>query len=165
MKTMLAMCVVLLAVVAAPAAQRPKYGVTVTTEKGVDYTKFKSYSWTKGQPAFDKSVDATIVAAVDRELKAVGLTMATAGTGDVLATYYSLSRTDIDPTAKADDKGNPPQYQVGSLTVAFLDPANQRSLLRLRIDTPIGSDRATIAEAIDAAVAEMFTSYPTRTRK
>jgi hypothetical protein len=165
MKTMLVMCAVLLAVAEAPAAQKPKYGVTVTTEKGVDYAKFKSYSWTKGQPAPDKRVDTTIVAAVDRELMALGLTKATTGTGDVLATYSSLSRTDIDPTAKADEKGNPSQYQVGSLTVAFLAPGDQRSLLRLRIDTPIGSDRETINSAIDAAVTEMFASYPTRTRK
>jgi hypothetical protein len=165
MKTMLVMCAVLLAVAAAPAAQKPKYGVTVTTEKNVDYAKFKTYSWTKGQPALDKKVDSTIVAAVDRELKSVGLTKATTGAGDVLATYYSLSRTDIDPTAKPDDKGNPSQYQVGSLTVAFLDPGNQRSLLRLRIDTPTGSDRATIDSTIDAAVTEMFASYPTRNRK
>ena len=165
MKTMLVLCVVLLVVAAAPVAQKPKYGVTVTTEKGVDYSKFKTYSWTRGQPALNKSVDASIVAAVDREMKALGLAKATTGTGDVLATYYSLSRTDIDPTAKTDDKGNPSEYQVGSLTVAFLDPADRRSLLRLRIDTPIGSDRATLDSAIDAAVTDMFASYPTRKRK
>jgi len=165
MRTILVMCAVLLVVVGAPAAQKPKYGVTVTTEKGVDYAKFKSYSWSKGQPALDKRVDTTIVAAVDRELKALGLTQAATGGGDVLVTYDSLSRTDIDPTAKADDKGNPSEYQVGSLTVAFLDPGDRRSLLRLRINTPIGSDRATIDSAIDAAVTEMFASYPTRTRK
>ena len=89
---MLVTCVALLAVAAAPAAQKPKYGVTVTTEKNVDYAKFKSYSWTRGQPALNKSVDAAIVAAVDREMKALGLTKASTGTGDVLATYYSLSR-------------------------------------------------------------------------
>jgi hypothetical protein len=165
MKTMLVMCVVLLAVAATPLAQKPKYGVTVTTEKGVDYAKFKSYSWTRGQPALNKNVDATIVAAVDREMKALGLMKASTGAGDVLATYYSLSRTDIDPTTKGDDKGNPSQYQVGSLTVALLDPADRRSLLRLRIDTPIGSDRTALDSAIDAAVTEMFASYPTRTRK
>ncbi len=92
------------------AGQMPKYGVTVTADKTVDFSKFKTYTWTPGQPSADKRVDARVVAAVDRELKELGLTPATAGQSDVLVSYYSLSRTDVNVNGKADAKGNLPQY-------------------------------------------------------
>jgi hypothetical protein len=70
-------------IAAAPAAQMPKYGVTVTVDKQVDFAKFKTYAWTAGQPSADKQIDARVVAAVDRELEALGMTKATSGPRDV----------------------------------------------------------------------------------
>src|SRR5512133_3343382 len=93
--------VLIAALVAVASAQMPKYGVTVTADKGVDYSKFKTYSWTKGQPANAQTIDAQIVAAVDRELAGLGMTKA-ASNPDVLVTYYSVSRTDVDVKAKPD---------------------------------------------------------------
>src|SRR6185295_5545896 len=78
------------------AGQKPKYGVTVTAEKNVDFAKFTTYSWTQGQPSAVKAIDAQVKTAVDRELGALGMTKVTSGTGDVLAAYYSLSRTDVN---------------------------------------------------------------------
>ena len=43
------------ALAATVAAQMPKYGVTVNAEKNVDFAKFKTYTWTTGQPAQDNS--------------------------------------------------------------------------------------------------------------
>jgi len=149
----------------APAGQMPKYGVKVTADKHVDYAKFKTYSWTPGQPSADKRIDARVVAAVDRELGALGMTKATSGPVDVLATYYSLSRTDVNVKAKPDAEGRFPQYRVGSLVVALLDPASQQPLLRLRIDEPIDIEPARLDATIDGAVAALFTEYPTRRRK
>jgi hypothetical protein len=165
MKSIAGTCFLLVVMAAGMDAQRPRYGVTVTAEKGVDYAGFKSYSWTQGQPSPSKSIDSSIVAAVDREMSALGMTKAATGPGDVLVTYYSLTRTDIDPTKKTDAKGDPVQYQVGSLTIAFLDPGSRRSLLRLRLDTPLDTDPAKRNPAIDAAVTELFASYPTRKRE
>jgi len=147
------------------AGQNPKYGVTVTAEKNVDFTKFKTYTWTAGQPSFDKMIDARVIAAVDRELSALGMTKATSGPGDVLATYYSLSRTDVDTKAKADSKGVRPEQSVGTLVVALLDPADRRRLLRLRVDKPIDTEPAKLGAAIDSAVAELFQKYPKGRRK
>src|SRR4051812_14264362 len=122
-----------LCVIAAVAvtAQKPNYGVKGTAEKNVDFAKFKTYSWTVGQPSADKKIDARIVAAVDRELAALGMTKAASGPGDVLAAYYSLSRTDVDVKAKEDAAGARPQYSVGTLMVALLEPATRRRLLQL----------------------------------
>ncbi len=150
----------------ASAAQMPKYGVTVTVDKKVDFAKFKTYSWTKGQPSALKQVDAEIMAAVDHELAGVGMTKAASGPGDVMVAYYSLTRTDVDVNGKEDATGKRPQYQVGTLMVAFLDPASRERLVRMRIDKPITeSDSAKLKPEIDEAVSEIFAKYPTRTEK
>ena len=151
-------------VVAAPSAQMPTYGVTATVAKNVDATKFKTYAWTKGGPSADKTVDAQIVAAVDRELAGVGLTKAS-GKSDVLVTYFSLRRTDVDLKAKPDAAGNLPQYSVGSLLVTLMDPATRRRLVSLRTDKPVELDPAKAESIINGAVTEMFAKYPTRQKK
>jgi Domain of unknown function (DUF4136) len=156
------MCV---ALVAGAAAQGPKYGVTVTAEKNVDFAKFMTYSWTAGQPSADKKIDAQIIAAVDRELSGLGMTKATSGPGDVLATYYSVSRTDVNLKAKPDSSGTQPQYTVGTLMVALLEPGSRRRLLRLRVDQPIETEPAQLEASINSAVAALFAQYPTRRRK
>jgi len=156
------MCVI---AAAALHGQMPKYGVTVKAEKNVDFAKFTTYSWTKGQPSADTTIDAQVVAAVDRELGALGMTKAASGTGDVLATYYSLSRTDVDLKAKADASGSRPQYWVGTLMVALLDPGSRRRLLQMRIDKPIDIEPAKLEAAINTAVAALFAKYPTRAAK
>lgn len=156
------LCVV---VVAVPVAQTPKYGVKVTAEKNVDFSKFKTYSWTQGQPSAIKEIDTQIMTAVDQQFAMLGLTKATSGPGDVLAAYYSLTRTDVDLKAKPDAAGQRPQYAVGTLMVALLDPANRRRLLQLRTDKPIDAKTDQLEPTINAAVAEMFAQYPTRRQK
>mgnify|MGYP003577446575 CR=1 FL=1 len=49
--------------------------------------------------------------------------------------------------------------------VALLDPANRRRLLQLRTDKPIDAKSDQLEPTINAAVAEMFAQYPTRTKK
>jgi hypothetical protein len=142
----------------------PKYGVTVTAEKGVDFAKFKAYSWTQGQPSPSKTIDAQVMAAVDRELAALGMTKAAQGPGDVLVAYYSLMRTDVDLKGKAGPDGLP-QYPVGTLVVALLEPASRKRLLRLRTDKPIDTEPAKLEAAINSAAAALFAEYPTRKKK
>jgi hypothetical protein len=164
MKRLIVTCIVV-AAAAVVAGQSPKYGVTVTAEKDVDFAKFKTYSWMTGQPSAIKAVDAQIVAAVDRELAALGMTKATSGPGDVVASYYSLTRTDVDLKAKPDALGARPGYSVGSLGVVLLEPASRRRLLQLRVDQPIETEPEQLAATIDRAVADMFAKYPTRQTK
>jgi len=153
------------ALTAAAAGQAPKYGVTVNAEKNVDFAALKTYTWTKGQPSAVKTIDAQIMAAVDRELGALGMTKAASGKGDVMVAYYSLTRTDVDLKAKPDAKGALPQYSVGTLMVALLNPADRHRLLRLRVDKPIDTEPAKLEEAINSAVKALFEKYPTRSGK
>ncbi len=160
MKRLALAAVLSLAVAAVLAAQTPKYGVRVNTEKGVDYAKFKTYAWTQGQPSASRTIDGQIVGAVDHELSALGMTKA-ADHPDVLVTYYSLTRTDVNLKGKTDDKGMLPQYTVGTLVVALLEPESRKRLLRLRTDKPIETGSDKLEGEIKTAVAELFSKYPT----
>jgi Domain of unknown function (DUF4136) len=167
MKRLIVCAGLCVAFVAVAAAQTPKskYGVTVKAEKNVDFAKFTTYSWSPGRPSTDKTIDAQIISAIDRELAALGVTKATSGPGDIVATYYSTSRTDVDVKGKPSSTGARPQYSVGTLVVALLEPESRRRLLELRADRPIDAEPSKLEATIDEAVAALFAQYPTRTRK
>src|SRR5262245_9309504 len=122
---LLLVCTLLLWSLAAGLAAQ-KYGVTVEAQKTVNYAAFKTYTWTTGRPSPDKTVDDHIKTAVDRELSALGLTKAPAG-ADVLVSYSSVRRTDVDVNAKPDAKGSRPTHSVGTLVVGLLDPHSRKS--------------------------------------
>jgi hypothetical protein len=154
------------AVVAPAFAQTPKYGVTVTADKGANFSAYKTYKWEHGWQAYDKAVDASITGAIDRELSGVGLSKAD-GTPDVLVTYASLRRVDVDLKSKpTDGNGGRRQYDVGTLVVLLLEPGTRKELFRGRVDKPIEVTSSDgVKPIIDGAVAEMFAKYPTRQKK
>ena len=53
----------------AVTAQITKYGVTVTAEKNVDFSTFKTYSWTPGRGAFVVVARAVRPLAVDHSVR------------------------------------------------------------------------------------------------
>src|SRR5262245_61008104 len=108
MKSFVVGCILFTVSAVVVPAQMPKYGVTVEAEKNVDFAKFKTYSWTKGQPSLARAIDARITSAVDRELAALGMMKADSGPGDVMVAYYSVTRTDVNLKAKPNDKGVQP---------------------------------------------------------
>src|ERR1044072_5351972 len=143
-------------------AQVTKYGVTVTADKNVDFSKFTTYSWTPGRGSHIKTIDAHIKAAIDREMAGLGMKQVAADSGQVLLLYQSLTRSDID--LKGDPKGDRP-FSVGTLVVALLEPSSHRQLLRLRTDKPIDVESGKLEPPIDSAVTELFERYPTRSNK
>ena len=110
-------------------------------------------------PSFFKDVDRQIVAAVDKELQARGLTKAAAGGRDLAVTYASISRTDVDLKSSGKN-GELAQFAVGTLVVDVRNPANKQSLFKVRMDTPIHNDPTKLEGEINAAVAAMFEKYP-----
>jgi hypothetical protein len=140
------------------AGQQPKYEVSVKASKPAALAKAKTYTWTASQPSFDKNIDQQIIAAVDRELQARGLTKAATAPGDLVVTYASVSRSDVDLKSKGKD-GELREFSVGTLVVDVRD-TNRQSLFRVRIDKPIQSDPAAMEATINAAVAAMFEKYP-----
>jgi hypothetical protein len=157
-------CVLLVAGDLAVMGQPRKYGVTVQTAKTAALAKAKTYSWTISQPSPDKVIDAQIVAAVDRELGALGFTKVASGKSDVQATYASQRRTDVELKSKTPNaKDGAREFPVGTLLVELRDPATRQALFRVRIDKPLDAEPEKLEGAINEAVTTMFEKYPTRT--
>jgi len=160
MRMLLPALVVLSMVAVAPSS---KYHVTVTADKDIDFEALHTYAWTPGWGTFNPSLDTHIVAAIDRELSSLGLTRHVSGPADVLVTYGTVQRTNVDVHAKR--TGTPrvyPEYPVGTLVVVMRDPFNRRELFRARATMPVDMDTAQLGVEIDAIVAQMFAHYPTR---
>lgn len=139
-------------------AGQMKYGVTVVSSKPAALAKARTYVWMAGQPSADKKVDALIVAAVDHELGSRGFSKLPSGQGDVVVTYASQRRTDVDVKKAAKGEAGS-EFAVGTLIVDLKD-ASRASVYRVRMDTPIANDPATYEAAINAAVKAMFDKYP-----
>jgi hypothetical protein len=165
MKKASIVCLGVLLAVVIGAAQKPKYGVTVTADRKTDFNVFKSYSWdTASWPALDKDVNQQIVDAVDRELKGLGLERRESGPADIQLRYGAQRRTDADLRAKA-PATDLPTYVVGTLVVLMRESASGKEVYRARVDKPVDLAPDKIKMTIDEVVAEMFAKYPTRTRK
>ena len=146
-------------------AAQTKYGVTVRAVKAAELAKAKTYVWTVGRPSFNKDVDALIIAAVDRQLSSRGFTKLTSGQGDVVVTYGTLTRTDVDLEAPKGGGGTAPELAVGTLVINLTDPANKQQLFSVRMDRPIDWNPATYQATVDAAVAAMFEKYPVPSKR
>lgn len=166
MKTIITACVLSTALALTVAAQTPKYGVTVNIDdKKADFASFKSYSWQRGQASFDKAVDAQIVAAVDDELAKLGMVKGAGESVDVIVTYASTNRTDVDLKGKSDQSGVRPKYAVGTLVVVMMHPKTRNRILRLRVDQPVDAAPEALAATIRNVVVQMFEQYPTRQKR
>ena len=154
-------CGLLLIGVTALSADVPKYGVKAKVHKHFDFTRLKTYCWNTTWPSYDKSLDRAIVLAVDRELTARGLTRQAAEPCDVIATYASLQRTDVDLDSKpAPHSKLRREYDVGTLVILLKRPQSGIELFRARVDTPLESDPAKRQAQVIAVIAEMFEDYP-----
>jgi uncharacterized protein DUF4136 len=161
----LSACVVCALIAGVLEAQTPKYGVIVEVEdKKADFASFKTYAWQRGQASFDKTIDSQIVAAVDDEMAKLGMKKVTSGS-DVLVTYASTNRTDVDLKAKPDAAGVRPNYAVGTLVVVLMNPTTRNRLLRMRVDQPIDAAPDKLEATIKSVVAQMFERYPTRQKR
>jgi hypothetical protein len=142
------------------AGQATRYGVTVTAVEPARLAKARTYQWATKLPALNKTANDLIVAAVDRELGARGLTRVTSGRSDTIVSYASVTRTDVDLKSTPAQDGSLREFRVGSIVLDLKDGAAAQSLFRVRMDTPIESDAAKLEATINAAVAAMFAKYP-----
>ena len=169
MKRLVLVCGFALAVALAPGrplAAQSSPNVTASFDKGTDFSKLKTYTWEHGWQAFDKSAHEQIQAAVDRELGALGLQKRESGPSDMLVTYASIRRTDVDVKSEPNknDAGRA-QYDVGTLVVLLLEPGTRKELFRARVDRPISAEPEKLSGIINTAIADIFAKYPNRPRK
>jgi hypothetical protein len=170
MKTfVLSVCVLTLAIPTLAFAQKPKETFKtsiVQQDKGADVSKFKTYAWTPGHPALLPEVDKEIVAAIDAQLAARGLTKA--AKGDVLVSYHSVEREDVDlktfdekaPAAGA-QRQEAQTVRVGTLVVDLKDGATNKLVWRAKAEGVTSNLPAANRTAfLNEAAAKLFELYP-----
>jgi hypothetical protein len=141
-------------------------------DKAVDFTKFQAYSYEPAHPAILKEADARVVAGIEAQMAALGLTKAASGKGDVVVTYHSVTRNDVDlstfdtaqPAAGAERKAAE-TLKIGTLVVDVKAAATGKVVWRAKVERAFVGDTATQLKTIDEAVVAVFGVYPTKTAK
>jgi hypothetical protein len=146
-------------------AQRTKYGVTVDSANAPALLKASTYAFVPGQPVYDKALDALIVAAIDREMAARGMKKVESGPSDVVVTYLSVRRTDVDLKSTKSNDGTLREYPVGTLVVSVTDPIDrQKRLFTARSDQPLDLNPSTYEATVNAVTAAIFEKYPRKVK-
>jgi hypothetical protein len=153
-------------------AQKAMVPTVVHLDKTVDFTTFHTYSYEPSHPAILKEVDARIVAGIEAQLKALGLTKAASGKGDIVVTYHSVSRTDVDLStfdkvepAPGGERKAAQTLKVGTLAVDVNAASTGKLAWRGKVEKVFSGDAATQLKTVDEAVVAVFGVYPTKTAK
>ena len=144
------------------AGESRKYRVTVRVDKRTNFSALKTYAWDPGRPALEAAVHRQVVAAIDRELAALGYTKHPSAPADVVVSYATVQRSDIDPKSKVRGPlGERPTYPVASLLVLIRHPITGRELFLARVAMRVDSSPEAFAATIDDRVSKIFERYPT----
>jgi hypothetical protein len=134
--------------------------VKTTVDKKVDFKSLKTYSWEKGQESADPASHKSVVAAVDAEMGALGLTKQD-DKGDVLIRYHAVGRTDVDLKNKIKD-GTGPTSDVGKVQVELLAGSSFKQIWQATTEERLSRDPSERDADIRRAIARLFTAYPGR---
>lgn len=147
---------------AVAVAPLPAYRITVKADKHTDFSALRTYAWSQGWGTFDPVLDAHIVAAIDRELGALGLVKQPGRAVDTHVVYGAIRRTDVDLDSHPSSDGIYPEHAVATLVIVMLEPASRRELFRARVVVPVQASLTDVDEQIDRIIAKVFARYPTR---
>ncbi len=177
----------LLSLLLLTSAVVPAQDVTVDFDKGADFSKFKTYSWTIGIPAKNYLIDRQIRASVEEHLAAKGLRRVEQG-GDLSLLYIVAVETDVQVSTSSwvntgnwmtpiasgiSVKSQMWDVETGTLIVCLSDASGRNLLWRgtakTRLDERSKKRNPVEAMAEDARKAEkkvrraaekMFRQYP-----
>jgi hypothetical protein len=120
----------------AQKAQETAQKVVIDYDKKTDLTKYKTFTWGTGYKALNPAADKAIIAAVEKQLEANGMTKSASGAGDIMVRYHSVERADVDLSTfdqKAPDPGAQRKiaetFRVGTLMVDLVDPRQPEAAL------------------------------------
>jgi hypothetical protein len=145
--------------------QAPKPGaVASVTDPKANFSVLKTYTWEKGQEAFDPTAHKAIVAAIDAEMTARGLVRLSSGVGDVKIRYHTVTRTDV-VLDKLDEverqKSAAPTKNMGRLVIVMRDGSNRRIWAADTVQ-PLDPNLANVYKEIPSVVSKLFETYPGR---
>jgi hypothetical protein len=136
----------------------------VEYDHGVDFSRYKTWSWQPGVPVPPEPVpDRRIRAALARELSARGLSSVDSD-ATLLVRYHAARSTRIELLPLDSGSKEPPtgiRYaETGSLVVELLDAASGRVVWRGHAAGVLRYGPKEVTALIDAAVAELLAGFP-----
>ncbi len=145
--------------------------VKVEHDPSVDFSVYKTYSWTKGMDANSPELQEYIESRIDAELAAKGLRKVEEGGDLQVATHaYSLSGATsganyvYSPTWEVGIvSARAQEYTVGTLMVDLIDAASNRNVWQAAAEETFGERNDNkIRKKVDKITRKMFKSYPPR---
>jgi hypothetical protein len=172
----------LLVLVFCLSAQAQKVKVAVP-DKNVDFSKFKTYSWSPIGAVAHPMLAADVVGAIEDQMKAKGLQLVPSNPDLIIKVYGSI---DQESTAYSNDPlymatgGIPPfdpslsgpalvgtwgnttvTIHKGELVVDLLDPAAKKLVWRgIAQDNLAAHDKDKLLDQVNNAITKMFKDYP-----
>jgi hypothetical protein len=154
--------------------------VSSHVEQGLDFSRYRSFDWgpadalPTGDPRLDKDpfFKDHVQGAVEKQLAARGLTLATGGAPDVLIHYHANIRERIEVNRIDQAYGYcggancPPEtstHEAGTLVLDFIDARSKKLIWRGWAQNSVEDllhDQDKMAEAIDEAVTKMLQRLP-----
>lgn len=152
----------------------------VNFDKTADFSKFKTYSWTRGVPANNPVINKLITDTIEQNLAAKGLTKMDNG-GDLLVSVAVAIEYDVQVshsvrgnTGSALETGipvaasQPWEVRKGSLLLAMEDPASKSLVwhgtatdtLRYAPTTDTQKDAKRMEKPVRKAVEKLLKQYP-----
>jgi len=187
-----------LALFAAGVAVAQKVEIKTNQAPDTDFKAFKTYAWLPPVPAIknvapdavtnptlsEEALMPSLVAAVDRELAARGLTKAAADTADVHVAYFAALSVGFNQSYLGEHYGyitgwaspipiglapttNVTVYEKGTVLVDIVDRAANKAVWRGTALTRINQEHSVDKriERINDAVKRMFEKYPVKPGK
>lgn len=150
--------------------------VTYDYDKRTDFSRLRTYAWTRGTPVNDELNHRRIVSAIEAQLSAHGLVPAAAGTRpDVLVAYHASFDRNLQINGFASGFGYRPgairtgtaraeEVLVGSLVVDLMDARSGalvwRGIATHDVDTKANAEKRD--KNIAKATEKLFRNYPPR---
>jgi hypothetical protein len=141
--------------------------VSVDFDKGVDFSKFKTYGWQPGQPAPSPLVDKRILNAIDGQLASKGWTKTMDAPSDAVVVYYAalkeqkqLNAWGAGPRWSGYGTVNVATIRIGQLVVDVYDASSKQLVWRGIASDTVSDKQEKNEKKLNDAVAKLFKQFP-----
>jgi hypothetical protein len=144
--------------------------VKLDYDRELDFSKYKTFGWSLAQePAKNPANHIRITRAVEQNLTAHGVTMATDGNPDLYLMYYAKVGESVKVTGKSAGSYWEPtnlrttvevgKVKAGTLILEMYD-ARTKDVVWRGVATTVGVRQDRVEEDINAAVKKLLADYP-----
>ncbi len=147
--------------------------IHVAVNEEIDFTRYKTYFWRKGTPAARENFQDWIFAAINRELQARGLKMATDGKPDIYVASVAFAQMgmavrgnffSLNSWGYGVITGEVVSKTTGHLGINLVDAATDQTVWRAIAEEAINTQKRTPVTQgkIDKIVSKMFRKFPVK---